>query len=463
MPRTGALAGVVTLSRMRSGFVLFVPLATILGLGLSCACARPPEPETTPALAFRGIDSARARDAVASILPRVEAIRGLSFLRPVSVVAVGDDRAREHLLVRLGEFYPDERIEADQRAFALLGLLPPGADLKREYLEVIEEQAGGFYDPETGSFFLLEDMPAVLAPALAAHELTHALEDQHYDLDSRLREARGNEDLVFSRGAIHEGSATLVMTRVAAEGLREGDVPAEDLRAFQRSDAGRGERLAAMPDLLRRELLGVYFLGASFLLRGKPAGAAAVEAFPVEDVARAYQDGPMSSEQILHPEKFWDSDQWDPPRPVPVRGPPGPIPEEWSLEADGVLGELALGVLTGAPTPDASVAALVIPEEWTDAAATGWGGDRWALWKRSDGRHVVILDTVWDTEKDAVEFLASLGDPPSTRSWKSRGRRVAVVGCDPDLDAAEIAARVLEEATGAVEQDATEPYNAATP
>lgn len=405
------------------------------------ACAAPVQ--TVPSARPVGIDASLAEGAVATMLPRVEAIRGLRFLRPVAVRAVGDAQAREHVLERLGEFSPRERLDVEEEAFVLLGLLPPGTDLEREYLEVIEEQAGGFYDPESGSFFLLDDMPASLAPALAAHELTHALEDQHYDLDARLREVANDDDRLFARAAVHEGSATLVMTIVAAQGVLDGSAPAEDLREFQRSDAGRGDRLAAMPDLLRRELLGAYFLGASFLLRGRPVAAVVAGSFPVQDVESAYVDGPLSSEQILHPEKYWDAARRDPPREIPVPRPPGP-PGEWSVVADGVLGELAIGVLTGAPTPDSSVGAMVMPSAWTDAAASGWGGDRWVLWRREDGRRAALLDTQWDTEEDAAEFEASLGDPEAGRSWKRRGDRVVVASCDAGVDASALVAAVLD-------------------
>jgi hypothetical protein len=381
------------------------------------------------------------------MLPRVEALRGLAFLRPVAVRSVGDGQAREHVLKRLGEFSPRERLEVEQGAFVLLGLLPPGTDLEREYLEVIEEQAGGFYDPDSGSFFLLDDMPASLAPALAAHELTHALEDQHYDLDARLHAAGRDDDRMFAAAAVHEGSATLVMTMVAAQGLLDGSAPAEDLREFQESDAGRGTRLSVMPDLLRRELLGAYFLGASFLLRGRPVAAVAGGPFPVQDVDAAYRDGPVSSEQILHPEKYWDAERRDPPREVPVPRPAAPE-TEWQVVADGVLGELALGVITGAPTPDASVGAVVAPSAWTDGAAAGWGGDRWALWRRPDGKQAAVLDTRWDTEVDAAEFEASLGTPAEGRAWRRRGDRVVLAAGDGGVDAAALAAEVLEASAG---------------
>ncbi len=395
-------------------------IAAALLLGVACGGHAPPAPR---------IDSTRAEAAVLAMTPKVEAIRGLRFLHPVEVRTVGDDEARAHVVKRLAEFSPRERLDAEETAFVLLGLLPAGCDLERLFLDAIEEQAGGFYDPDTGSFFLLDDMPAALAPALAAHELTHALEDQHYDLDARLREAIEDDDRFLALAAIHEGSATLVMTIVTAESLRDGSARAHDLREFQESEAGRGEKLAELPPLLKRELLGVYFLGASFLLRGRPSASAATASFPIEDVRRAYENGPESSEQILHPEKYWDPRLVDPPRPVSTPTPPAAFSDGWTVVADGVLGELALGVLTGASTPEPSAGAVVPPTAWTHDAAAGWGGDRWALWRHEDGRTRVVLDSVWDSEADAREFAAAIDRPD--RVWRRSGARVVVIAGDP--------------------------------
>lgn len=402
-------------------------IAAALLLGVACVGHAPPAP--APAPGPPRIDSIRAEAAVLAMTPKVEAIRGLRFLRPVEVRTVGDDEARAYVVKRLAEFSPRERLDAEEAAFVLLGLLPAGSDLERLFLDAVEEQAGGFYDPDTGSFFLLDDMPAALAPALAAHELTHALEDQHYDLDARLREAVEDDDRFLARAAVHEGSATLVMTLVTAESLRDGSALAQDLRDFQASDAGRGEKLAELPPLLKRELLGVYFLGASFLLRGRPSASVATGAFPAEDVRRAYEDGPESSEQILHPEKYWDPAMVDPPRPVAIPTPPAAFSGGWTVVADGVLGELVLGALTGAPTPEPSAGALVPPSAWTHEAVAGWGGDRWALWRHEDGRTLAVLDTVWDSEEDAREFAAAI-DRPDRVSRRS-GARVVVVAGDP--------------------------------
>jgi hypothetical protein len=369
----------------------------------------------------------------------VERIRGLKFARPVPMEVVGDAETRKHALQRLEDLQAKEALDAELTVYRLLGLVPAEGDVLESVLGALEEQVGAFYDPKRETFFLLDDMPQGMAPALMAHELTHALEDQTFDLDARLRASKDDEDLSFAVSAVHEGSATLVMTLYAAEGLKSGKVRAEDLQAFSKTEAGRGDRLAALPPVLYRQLIGSYVLGTNFLTRGR--GPEAIEKFPVGDVRRAFKDGPTSSEQILHPERYWE--RRDDPRPVALGTAGRALGEAWTRATDGTLGELVLAALVGAPTPgDFATAWAVGPRGWTNAAATGWGGDRWELWRRRTDV-AVLVGTVWDTEKDAQEFAAALGQGP-TFAFRCRGKAVAIVAGVPSASAGPILEEVLQ-------------------
>lgn len=375
-----------------------------------------------------------AEDSVAKVLPDIEAIRGLKFRRTVPVRVVGDAEARDYVTRRVKTLVPETELRAQQDALRLLGLLPPGTDMLESYLDVLGEQAGGFYSPEDKVFFLLDDMPPALGPMLAAHELTHALDDQHYDLDARLRKVKEDDDAVFARSAVHEGTATLVMAVYMARGIEEGTLERDEMESLTASEAGRTEKLSAMPAVLRRQLLGPYVLGMAFLMRGEPERLGAA-GFPIGDAATAYRAGPSSSEQILHPEKFWDPAKRDPPRRVDLPRLGALLPPGWRRRTSGVLGELTLGALVGAPTP-AGPLSMDADGSWTNAAASGWGGDRWDLW--TDGtRAFVALATEWDTAADAAEFAGALPARPGL-AWKREGTRVAVVAGDSPRSAGPI-------------------------
>ena len=59
---------------------------------------------------------------------------------------------------------------------------------------------------------------------ITAHELTHALEDQHFDLDGRLQETIDDDDRMFAISAVHEGSAMVLMSLFSARRLASDGV-----------------------------------------------------------------------------------------------------------------------------------------------------------------------------------------------------------------------------------------------
>jgi hypothetical protein len=421
-----------------------LPLAAVLLAFLVIGGPLRAEPETAPdpAVSLPGSTSDRveleeAEAAIEALAPEVAEIRGHQFRRSVPVGIIDDAAAREHVLSRLDRFYSEGALEAEQRAYILLGLLPEGTDLVEQYLEVLEEQAGGFYDPARKSFFILGDMPSGMTPVVVAHELTHALEDQHFDLDRRLEDALPDADLVFARSAVHEGSATLVMSLYMAKAFADGSLAPADLEAFGETEAARGEKLMAMPAALRRPLMGAYLLGMGFLLQGDLSRM--FSGFPKDDVDRCYRAGPVSSEQILHPEKYWSEAGRDDPEVVELGEAGRKLGRGWKKKGSGVLGELILGAMVGAPTPlDMSDMAAFSSTAWSNQAAAGWDGDRWELWSRK-GSDVALLLTVWDGPDDALEFAGALPERAGL-TWRVDGSWVAVVAGE----AGENAGRVLE-------------------
>jgi hypothetical protein len=329
-----------------------------------------------------------------------------------------------------------------ERAYEVLGLLPPGYDVLEALLGALEEQAGGFYDPSRKSFYLLDDIPSGLAEVITAHELTHALEDQHFDLDRRLHDSVADDDKVFAVSAVHEGSATLLMAAYAADQMAKGEFDPAAMLEFAQSEAAQAEVLMGLPPVLRRQFLAPYVLGASFVAGGDLLGALA-GAFPVDHANRVYEDGPLSSEQILHPDKYWKAELRDEPASVSLGDAGSVLGRKWTRRSTGVLGEITLGVLIGAPTPeDPQSLAIYDGKSWTNVAATGWDGDRWELWTRRDDA-IVLLATVWDRPEDADEFVQALPERGDL-AWEHAGTRVAVVAGDAGKKTPRLLQRILE-------------------
>ena len=377
---------------------------------------------------------------VKRIMPDVERLRGLSFKRPVPVRVVNDDEARAHFQSRLGKFWPEAQMKADNLAYIQLGLLPERTDIKETLFGVLKEQAGGYYDPETDAFYVLGDMPRSSAPILMAHELTHALDDQHYGIDELIEKAGADQERASALGAVVEGSGTLVMTQYIVEQIGSGSFNPEAMKELTESEAGRAETLKASPPIIQRGLLSSYILGQSFLLHGEMNRL--TQPVSTVELDRAFRQHPVSTEQILHPAKYWDAASKDLPREIRLPDICAALGDGWAQTGKGTLGELNLALLTGATaidpmSPEASQAAA-----WTNPAAAGWGGDEWRLCARGE-ETITILATVWDTETDAAEFEKALAGAARFQVRRRRDAVIVIAGGTPE-QAGMIADRGLE-------------------
>ena len=145
----------------------------------------------------------------------VENLRKLPFLKPVVYKQIPRNDLPDVLLQKLSQQVPDREFESEGAALIALGLLPPGTDLKKTYLGLLGEQIGAFYDQHTEELYTFSghSLDDSQNRVILAHELTHALEDQHFHLARLPLEAQGNDDQALAASALVEGDATLVMNQ----------------------------------------------------------------------------------------------------------------------------------------------------------------------------------------------------------------------------------------------------------
>jgi hypothetical protein len=312
-----------------------------------------------------------------------------------------------------------ESIAADETSAKLLGLIAPDTDLLAVEMELLEGQVGGFYDPDGDVFYLMDTFKkGDLARVILSHELTHALDDQLWDIDGTIASVAGNTDAERAYHAVVEGSGTRTMT-----GWVMKNAAKLDMSAVAEADFSAG--LENAPAVLWKPLMASYMAGATFLDKGRKADK---DGF----LARAFEDPPTSTEQVLHPERYWDAEQRDEPRRIEFDT--AAVVDGWEVLAQDTLGELMLALVTtpleGRAAPDVSNPMAVMALEYTNAAATGWGGDRVILLGRGDAR-LLRLVTVWDTDEDAAEFERAVSAVFATLddgAWKGTVRRSVTNG-----------------------------------
>ena len=337
----------------------------------------------------------------AAIQVEVGELRNVEFADPVRVEVADKAGLIEYAVKRMDEMQLEGAMQNSESMAKLLGLLPHDADLEALTMSLLEEQVGGFYDPGTKSFYLMEGFSGDLARAILAHELTHALDDRLYDLDGALRERIGHTDKTGAYMSVVEGSGTELMNRWVMKNMAK--LNPEAMREFSKMGT---ESLQATPTVIWKPMMASYMAGQRFLAAGR-THLRRNEKIRDPNVAleRAFTAPPLSMEQVLHPEKYWSPEDRD--DPVEVVRATAELPEGWSVVNEDVFGELQLSLVTEFADGDAAIdftnPMSMMRIKYTNDAAAGWGGDSVALLSKGDGR-LLHLVTVWDSEEEAEEF-----------------------------------------------------------
>ncbi len=355
-----------------------------------------PAPSIDPALAAQ-------IDATVATVPE---IRELQPTREVPYQFVSRAQFQADLQELAFADIPEEFRLAEERLLKRLGLVPDDADLTELLLELYGGQVAAYYQPDNGTFYIIErDEPfGPLDRMFTVHEYTHALQDQHFQLEvNRIKDlTRG--DAILGQLAAIEGDATLTMQQWADPA--RGNLTFEELiEVLTASLSGLDDdTLSQMPLVLRRQLEFPYTEG--FLFIDDVHGLGGFEA-----VNETLADPPDSTEQILHSQKYYDGEG---PVDVQLDDVSGALGEGWSRVYEQTMGELLIQVLaTGGDEPPATLPGL--PVEWPHAeAAAGWGGDRLNMYEHADGRWAIVWQTAWDTEADAAEFEARVNELAAT-------------------------------------------------
>ena len=356
-----------------------------------------------PAEGFRDLGDVidqKELEAMTELIKKdIESLRGKSFPRPTRVAVTTSEEFIAYAKKQLEEDTTPEEMAAEEAVAKLLGMLPVEMDLQKEMLGFLESQVGGFYDPETESFYLMDSFTGGLAKVILAHELTHALDDQLYDIDGTRAAFEGNSDRVLAYHGVVEGSGTAVMNAWSLDNMDQiAGVDLDQASALGATDEA--------PPYLWRPLMATYLRGSLFLNRTDSV-LASTRMPQRDDFHYAFQQPPRSTEQLLHPEKYWNAKDRDEPIELDFRE--DDVPEGWKVLKEDTLGELVLACVIadlddrgGMPTGIASLST-----EYTFRASEGWGGDRVLLLGKGAAR-LLVLETRWDTEDDAREFDQAL-------------------------------------------------------
>jgi hypothetical protein len=355
-----------------------IPTSVLLACGGGNAPQKPlemapisiaPPDAGAPARADAGSDAGAGMSEsddpdIRAMLKKLAVIRGLRPKKPVPGVELGRKELIAKIRGKVEREIPPEAIKREGDAMKLHGFIPTDLDYLDETMKLLEAQLAGFYEPKDGTMYIAGDMDEMNSTATLAHELVHALQDQYWDLKSRSDYKPGESDKQAALACLAEGDATSVMSdvmlkRMKMTALDQSDQDYEDqMRASMNVGPAR-----KVPKAMRTSLVTPYIEGIKFVhaLR-RSGGFTAVDS--------AWRDPPSTTEQVLHVEKWRAHEQ-----PLDVA-----VPTSKALGAGFVLDQADTSGELGLRTAY---------EEWVprkDAAeiASGWGGDRGALFIRGD-------------------------------------------------------------------------------
>ncbi|HSB14894.1 MAG TPA: hypothetical protein VLE22_10580, partial [Bryobacteraceae bacterium] len=239
---------------------------------------------------------------IEQVLAGLTEITGMKPVKKVAYDTIDKARVNQFLNERIKEFIKPEEIRAEELALKKFGFVPQDFDLKKTSVELMTEQAAAFYDFRKKKLFILESAPEAVQQVALVHELAHALADQHFNLEQFIDLANKSDDSATARMAVMEGQATWLMSEYLArrtgQSLKTSPAIVQLMSRAAQMSQGQFPVFDAAPLYMRETLLFPYSQGMLFQ-------HALVEKFGQEAFARIFREPPVSSQQILHPEKYF--------------------------------------------------------------------------------------------------------------------------------------------------------------
>ena len=384
-----------------AGMKRFAGLLFVLSIGVAAATPRsapPPnstQPEANPsqAPATANPEFLRAADEV---LAQMSEILHLPIKQPLKRSLRSKEEIRAYLVRTDKEDKDDARRYADTKALEAFGLIPKDFPLDNFMLDVLTDQVAGLYDPKAKEFYIADWIPADEQRDVMSHELTHALEDQSFDVDTWIKGARPNDDAEMARDAVSEGTALAAMVDYALRDQKIGVRDLADVTMLIRGNAiaemDKDPKLSKAPPYIRDGLLFPYLAGTSFSQAFLKAHTS------WSDLHLLFEHPPVSTQQILQPNFYLKGVG---PAKVTLPAWMGLVPANWKLLEENVVGEFGVQ----------EILKQFLDPERADALSLAWDGDRYAVFEDSTTKRTpLVFLLALQTSDDTVRFFGQYSE-----------------------------------------------------
>lgn len=320
-------------------------------------------------------------DQVAPILSGLSQITGWKVEHTVPAEMLSQEKFRRYMEQHAKDSNPKE-IHAEETVLKMFGLVPQDFDLTGETVDLLSEQAAAFYDYNKKRLFVLDTTTSSDEQRLAlAHELAHALADQHHNLGKYMRSGNPDDDAATARQAVMEGQASwLSWAYLSLLTGGKGEVPERLLNQLSASAGADGDDFpvySKAPLYIRESLVFPYNEGTRFqdaVFRKLGRGA----------FDEVFSHPPQSTQQILHPQKYFDANSPSMPTPPALEPFVGKEARRFKVVTEGALGEFDFSALLR----------QFINEREGAAEATHVRGGSFRLYEHKSSKYPVLAHVV---------------------------------------------------------------------
>lgn len=388
--------------RRGAGLLVLLMLGGPAAVGQSAPTPQPAAPAISDAAPASsgpeggGSSNPEFLKAADEVLAQMSRILDLPIKQPLKKSLRSKQEIRAYLIREEKDDKDDAKRYADEKSLEAFGLIPKNFPLDSFMINLLTDQVAGLYDPKAKEFYIADWIPADQQREVMAHELTHALEDQSFDVDLWIKAARPNDDAETARDAVSEGSALAAMVDYV---LREDHASVRDLpdvteliRAGALDQMNQDPLLSKAPLFIRDSLLFPYLAGTAFSQQFLKAHAG------WQDLKLVFENPPVSTQQILHPELYLKGVA---PARVVLPAWKGLVPPDWKLLEENVMGEFGLEELLK----------QFLGLARADALSPAWAGDRYAVFEDAKtGSTPLVFLLALDKPEDAARFFHEYSD-----------------------------------------------------
>lgn len=347
---------------------LFFPFVLFSSLSTGPHAQQTTVPPDPPAASRNNPEFLATADEV---LHDMSEITGWKLKSPLKKSIRSREEIHAYILRQMNDEKDAKERYASTRSAEAFGLIPRGFNLEGFLVDLLTEQIAGLYDPKDHEFYIADWIAPEEQRMVMSHELTHALEDQHFNIEPWVKAARPNDDAELARESVLEGSAMAAMLEYVLKdkGLKLRDLPDIDPSLFI-GDLGQTPQLKKAPPFIKDSLTFPYFSGLTFSMN-------ILKTDNWRGFSSVFDRPPANTQQILHPEIYRSNRV---PAPLKLGLPEHFLDASWIRLEENSLGEFGwLEVLK-----------QFLDEDRSKKLSVAWDGDIYATFEQKESKRTLL-------------------------------------------------------------------------